>query len=53
MFQLDSEHIKTGVDEDDQLTIVAEGPWREVIGFEIPCLAIVQELLTNMMYTKN
>ena len=44
MFQLDREHIKTGVDEDDQLTIVAEGPWREVIGFEIPCLAIVQEL---------
>lgn len=44
MFQLDREHIKTGVDEDGQLTIIAEGPWREVIGFEIPCLAIVQEL---------
>ena len=44
MFQLDREHIKTGIDEAGQLTIVAEGPWREVIGFEIPCLAIVQEL---------
>lgn len=44
MFQLDREHIKTGVDENGQLTIVAEGPWREVIMFEIPCLAIVQEL---------
>jgi nicotinate phosphoribosyltransferase len=43
-FYLKRDQIKTGVDDNGQLTIVAEGPWRDVIHFEIPCLAIVSEL---------
>lgn len=35
--------IKTGVDENGQLTIVAEGPEIDVIHFEIPVLAAVSE----------
>lgn len=43
-FKLDRDQIKVDTDEKGQLTIIAEGPWRDVIYFEIPCLAIVQEL---------
>lgn len=43
-FQPDRKQIKTSVDENGKLSIVAEGPWREVIWFEVPVLAMVQEL---------
>lgn len=36
--------IKTGVDADGQLTVVAEGPEIDVIHFEIPVLATISEL---------
>ncbi len=43
-FRLDREQVHTEVDANGDLQMWAEGPWRDVIYFEIPCLAIVQEL---------
>lgn len=42
-FYLFREQIHTDVDGEGQLLMWAEGPWRDVIWFEVPCLAIVQE----------
>ncbi len=43
-FYLKRDQIATGIDQDGKLTIVAEGPWRDVMHFEIPVLAIVSQL---------
>ena len=42
-FYLFREQIHTDVSPDGQLIMYAEGPWRDVIWFEVPCLAIVEE----------
>lgn len=42
-FYLFREQIHTDVDKSGQLVMWAEGPWRDVIWFEVPCLAIVEE----------
>jgi len=42
-FYLFRDQIHTDVDKDGQLLMWAEGPWRDVIWFEVPCLAIVEE----------
>jgi len=46
-FYLKRDQIHTDVDETGQLVMWAEGPWRDVTYFEIPCLAIVSELYMN------
>lgn len=51
-FKFKRRYIHTDIDENGQLTMYAEGPWREVIYFEIPCLAIVQETYMKW-YIKN
>ena len=43
-FYLKRSQVETGVGADGQLTVTAEGPWRDVIHFEIPTLAIISEL---------
>jgi len=50
MIQLKRDQIKCYVDEAGELQIVAEGPWRDVIWFEVPVLAIVQEVYTRNEY---
>lgn len=46
-FYLKRDQVHTDVDETGQLVMWAEGPWRDVSYFEIPCLAIVSELYMN------
>lgn len=58
MLQLNRKYINTYIDNEGQLGIIAKGPWRDVIYFEIPCLAIVQELYMreqniDIEYAKN
>lgn len=43
-FYLFRDQIHTAVDDNSQLVMWAEGPWRDVIWFEVPCLAIIEEL---------
>lgn len=43
-FYLKRDQIHTEVNADGQLVMWAEGPWRDISHFEIPCLAIVSEL---------
>ena len=43
-FYLKRDQIHTETDDNGRLVMWAEGPWRDVIYFEIPCLAIVSEL---------
>ena len=43
-FYLKRDQVHTEVDNEGQLVMWAEGPWRDVSYFEIPCLAIVSEL---------
>lgn len=43
-FYLKRDQIHTEVDKDGQLVMWAEGPWRDISFFEIPCLSIVSEL---------
>lgn len=50
MIQLKRDQIKCFVDDDGELQIIAEGPWRDVIWFEVPVLAIVQEVYTRNEY---
>ena len=48
-FYLKRDQIQTGIDEHGNLTIVAEGPWRDVMHFEIPVLAIVSQIYMEEM----
>lgn len=48
--QLKREYIKVWVDDKDELNIEATGPWMQVIWFEVPVLAIVQEVYTRNTY---
>jgi len=48
-FYLKRDQIHTDVDSQGQLVMWAEGPWRDISFFEIPCLAIVSELYMNEM----
>lgn len=48
-FYLKRDQIHTDIDGDGQLVMWAEGPWRDISFFEIPCLAIVSE--TNAAYS--
>lgn len=50
MIQLKRSQIQCFVDEAGELQIIAEGPWRDVIWFEVPVLAIVQEVYTRNEY---
>ena len=50
MIQLKREQIKCYVDDAGELQIECEGPWRDVIWFEVPVLAIVQEVYTRNEY---
>ena len=52
-FQLRRDYINTSVDNDGQLHITAEGPWCDVIWFEVPVLAIVQETYINGQLDRN
>ena len=52
MFKLKREYIKTWIGDDGQLNIECEGPWIQVIWFEVPVLAIVQEVYTRNSYAK-
>lgn len=42
-FYLFRDQIHVDVDARDELVMYAEGPWRDVIWFEVPCLALVAE----------
>jgi len=46
-FQPRRDYIKTWVDNAGRLHIRAEGPWCDVIYFEVPVLAMVQETYVN------
>lgn len=48
--QLKREYIKVWIDDKDELNIEATGPWMQVIWFEVPVLAIVQEVYTRNTY---
>lgn len=50
MIKLNRHQINCFVDADGELQIIAEGPWRDVIWFEVPVLAIVQEVYTRNEY---
>ena len=50
MIQLNRKQINCFVDDKGELQIIAEGPWRDVIWFEVPVLAIVQEVYTRNEY---
>lgn len=50
MIQLNRKQINCFVDDNGELQIIAEGPWRDVIWFEVPVLAIVQEVYTRNEY---
>lgn len=50
MFRLKRDYIKCWVDESGSLQIEANGPWIQVIWFEVPVLAIVQEVWTRNEY---
>jgi nicotinate phosphoribosyltransferase len=47
MLQLNRKQIECFVDANNELQIIARGPWRDVIWFEVPVLAIVQEVYTR------
>ena len=47
LFQLNRKYIQTYI-EDDQLKINIEGPWLNTILYEIPVLAIVSELYSEL-----
>ena len=51
-FYLFRHQIHTDIDNDGQLIMYAEGPWRDVIWFEVMCLAIVEEAYTRCMGKK-
>lgn len=46
-FYLFRDQIHTEVDGTGQLVMWAEGPWLDVIWFEVPCLAIVEQAYTE------
>lgn len=46
-FYLKRDQVHTDVTDDGQLVVWAEGPWRDVIYFEIPVLAIISELYAD------
>jgi nicotinate phosphoribosyltransferase len=50
-FKLKREYIKAWVDAEGLLHIECEGPWIEVIWFEVPVLAIVQEVYTRNTFS--
>ena len=43
-FQLNEDYIRISKNEDDDLSIIIEGPWISTILFEVPLLAIVSEV---------
>jgi nicotinate phosphoribosyltransferase len=47
LFQLNRNYIHTGID-DGQLKIDIEGPWLNIILFELPVLAIISELYSSL-----
>jgi len=51
-FQLNPEHVKVSV-IDDELDITIEGTWLETILFEVPILAIVNELFFSTLPVKD
>ena len=46
-FQLDENYVRIGKDETGQLEIKVVGPWLHTIMFEVPILAIVEEVFTR------
>lgn len=44
LFKMNRGHIRTSIDEDGELNIEIEGPWLMTILFEVPVLAIVNEV---------
>jgi len=50
MLQLKREYIECWVDESGEFRIEANGPWMQVIWFEVFVLAIVQEVYTSNTY---
>ena len=44
LFQLNESYVQVGQDEEGELDIIVKGPWLHTIMFEVPILAIVEEL---------
>ncbi len=47
LFQLNENYVRIGKDEDNQLEIKVVGPWLHTIMFEVPILAIVEEVFAR------
>ena len=47
LFQLNENYVRIGKDEDGQLEIRVAGPWLHTIMFEVPILAIVEEVFAR------
>ncbi|WMS85907.1 nicotinate phosphoribosyltransferase [Pleionea litopenaei] len=52
LFQLNEQYVRIGEDERGQLTITVAGPWLHTIMFEVPILAIVEEVYSRNEYAK-
>ncbi|MCF6204883.1 MAG: nicotinate phosphoribosyltransferase [Methylococcaceae bacterium] len=50
LFQMNEQYIHIGKDEDGQLDIKVKGPWLHTILFEVPILAIVEEVYSRHFY---
>lgn len=47
LFQLNNDYVKLGKDKNGQLEISIRGPWLHTILFEVPVLAIVEEVYSR------
>ena len=51
LFQMDEDYVTVSEDEQGQLGIKILGPWLQTILFEVPILAIVEEVFTRNRYS--
>jgi len=50
LFQLNESYVRVGEDENGELEIRVKGPWLHTIMFEVPILAIVEEVYARNNY---
>lgn len=52
LFQMNEKYVHIGKDKKGQLEIKVQGPWLHTILFEVPILAIVEEVYSRHFYPK-
>lgn len=52
LFQMNEGYVRVGKDEDGELEIKVKGPWLHTIMFEVPILAIVEEVYSKHFHSK-